>query len=157
MHTHVHLWSRLHWGCRMSEQKREVVHDIFINVHCMPYPISHGHWLKQDKFGLALASRTHLVWLPLCKIHPISFPDCKIVCVQYWVSGNKTSSTPNPSASIYSQSHIFRFPCNMLVNRISTGEGRDDVDRFCNHWQISTVVEKAFHIFQWLLSWLLHK
>ena len=33
----------------------------------------------------------------------------------------------------------------------------DDVDRFCNHWQISTVVEKSFHIFQWLLSWLLHR
>ena len=33
----------------------------------------------------------------------------------------------------------------------------DDVDRFGNHWQISTVVEKAFHIFKWLLSSLLHK
>ena len=44
----------------MSEQKREVVHDISINVHCMPFPISHGHWLKQEKLGLALASRTHL-------------------------------------------------------------------------------------------------
>ena len=41
----------------MSEQKREMVRDIFINVHCMPYPISHGHWLKQR---LALASRMHL-------------------------------------------------------------------------------------------------
>ena len=44
----------------MSEQKIEVVHDIFINVHCVLYPISNGHWLKQEKLGLALASRTHL-------------------------------------------------------------------------------------------------
>ena len=43
----------------MSEQKREVDHDIFINVTLL-YPISHGHWLKQDKLGLALASRMHL-------------------------------------------------------------------------------------------------
>ena len=66
-----------------------------------------------------------MVWLPLCKVHPISFPDCKIVCAPYWVSGNKTSSTPNPnppSASIYSQPHILRFLCHMLVKRISTGE-----------------------------------
>ena len=67
----------------MSEQKREVVHDIFINVHCMPYPISHGHWLKQDKFGLALASKTHLKGLTICKLHPILFPDCKAVHVPY--------------------------------------------------------------------------
>ena len=66
-----------------------------------------------------------MVWLPLSKLHPISFPDCKTVCVSYWVSGNKTSSTPNSnpqSASIYSQSHILRFPFHMLVKRISTGE-----------------------------------
>ena len=37
-----------------------------------------------------------MVWLPLCKLHPISFPDRKIVWVSYWVSGNKTSSTLNP-------------------------------------------------------------
>ena len=44
----------------MSEQKRKMVHDIFINVHCMSYPISHGHWLKQEKLGLELPSRMHL-------------------------------------------------------------------------------------------------
>ena len=36
-----------------------------------------------------------------------------------------TSSTPNPnpqSASTYSQPHFLRFPCLMLVKRISTGE-----------------------------------
>ena len=53
----------------MSEQKREVVHDIFINVHC----------------------------IALSNLHPISFPDRKTVCVSYWVSGNKTNSTPNPN------------------------------------------------------------
>ena len=68
---------------------------------------------------------TWMVWLSLCRLHPISFPDRKTVCVSYWVSGNKTSSTPNPnlpSASIYSQHHVLRFPCHMLVKRISTGE-----------------------------------
>ena len=41
------------------------------------------------------------------------------------MSGNKTSSTPNPnppSASIYSQHLILEFSCHMLVKRISTGE-----------------------------------
>ena len=41
----------------MSEQKREVVHDIFINVHCIA--LSNFPWvLAQAK--KALASRMHL-------------------------------------------------------------------------------------------------
>jgi len=83
---------------------------------------------------------TWMVWL----LHPISFPDLKTVCALYWVSGNKTSSNPNPnrqSASIYSQPHVLRFPCHILVKH----RWSDDVDRFGNHWQISTVVGKAFH------------
>ena len=43
----------------MSEQKREVVHDIFMYI-ALPYPITHGHRLKQENLGLAFASRTHL-------------------------------------------------------------------------------------------------
>ena len=95
-----------------------------------------------------------MVWLPLCKLHPISFPDCKIVCVSYWVSSSTHNPNP-PSGSIYSQSHVLRFPCIMLVNRISTGEVMMLTD-FVTTGKFA-VVKKAFHIFQWLLSWLLHR
>ena len=50
-------------------------------------------------------------------------------------------------ASIYSQPHILRFPCHMRVKRISTGEVMMLTD-LVTSGQISTVVEKAFHIFQ---------
>ena len=89
----------------------------------LPYPISHGHWLKHKK-------------------------DHKTVCVPYWVPGNKASSIPNPNP-----------PCSRISMPHASEKNKhrwsDDVDRFGNHWSISTVVEKAFHIFQWLLSWLL--
>ena len=51
----------------MSEQKREVVHDIFINVHCIA--LSNLPW--------ALAQ------IGLFKLHPILFPDRKTVCVYH--------------------------------------------------------------------------
>ena len=72
------------------------------------------HCLVQSPMGTGKTNHLHqgctwMVWLALCKLHPISVPDHKTVCVSYWVSGNKTSSTPNPnqqSASIYSQPQV---------------------------------------------------
>ena len=87
---------------------------------------------------------TWMVWLSLCKLHPILFQDHKTVRASHWRSGNKTSSTPNlnqQSVSTYSQPHVLRLPCHLLVKHTWS----DDMDRFCNHWQIATVVEKAFH------------
>ena len=103
----------------------------------LSYPISHGHWLKHL---VSTCIKDTLEWFDcLCASSP-QFPDCKTVCVSYGVSGNKTSSTTNlnpQSASVYSQPHILRFPCHMLVKH----RWIDDVDRFCNQWQISTVVD----------------
>ena len=63
----------------MSEQKREVVHDIFINVHCMPYPISHGHWLKQK---VSTCIKDALEWFDyLCASSTLSHSQIVRQCV----------------------------------------------------------------------------
>ena len=58
--THMFICDLAFTEAVECQNKREMVHDIFINVHCIALSISHVHWLKQEKFGLALASRTHL-------------------------------------------------------------------------------------------------
>ena len=62
----------------MSEQEREVVHDIFINVHCIALSNLPGHWLKQAPTWLnhLIGLTTHMQAPPLTQINKLLVYTC---------------------------------------------------------------------------------
>ena len=90
----------------------------------LPYPISHGHWLKQM---VSTCIKDALEWLDqLCASSTLSCSQTIRQCV-YHTEGLGTRLARNlipnpPSGSIYSQPHVLRFPYHILVKTISTGK-----------------------------------
>ena len=59
--THMFICDLIFTEAVECQNKRERWIMIFSYMYiALPYPISHGYWLKQEKLGLVLASRTHL-------------------------------------------------------------------------------------------------